>query len=55
MAATEVEAFLTTLAVEREMLQKPIESAGAGDEIALKVWDYVRRGDLVYREVETGP
>ena len=34
---------------------QPIETAGAGDEIALKVWDYVRRGDLVYREVETGP
>lgn len=34
---------------------QPIESASAGDEIALKVWDYVRRGDLVYREVETGP
>jgi translation elongation factor EF-1alpha len=33
----------------------PIESAGAGDEIALKVWDFVRRGDLVYRDVETGP
>ncbi len=30
-----------------------IDSASAGDEIALKVWDYVRRGDLVYREVET--
>ena len=34
---------------------QPIETAGVGDEIALKVWDYVRRGDLVYREVETGP
>ena len=34
---------------------QPIETAGAGDEIALKVWEYVRRGDLVYREVETGP
>ncbi len=32
-----------------------IDSASAGDEIALKVWDYVRRGDLVYREVETEP
>mgnify|MGYP001824490319 CR=1 FL=1 len=34
---------------------QPIEMASAGDEIALKVWDYVRRGDLVYKEVETGP
>ena len=34
---------------------QPIETAGAGDEIALKVWDYVRRGDLVYREIETDP
>ncbi len=33
---------------------QPIETARAGDEIALKVWDFVRRGDLVYREVETG-
>jgi translation initiation factor IF-1 len=29
-----------------------IDSARVGDEIALKVWDYVRKGDLVYREVE---
>jgi len=34
---------------------QPIETARAGDEIALKVWDYVRIDDLVYREVETGP
>ena len=55
MAASEAEAFLTTLLVERKVLWKTIETAGASDEIALKVWDYVRRGDLVYREVETGP
>jgi len=34
---------------------QPIQAANAGDEIALKVWDYVRRDDQVYREVETGP
>ena len=33
---------------------KPIETANAGDEIGLIVWVYVRRGDLVYREVKTG-
>ena len=46
MAVTEVEAFLTTLAVERKVLRKPIGTASAGDEIALKVWDFVRRDDL---------
>jgi translation elongation factor EF-1alpha len=33
---------------------QPIQAANAGDEIALKVWDYVRRDDQVYRAVETG-
>ena len=27
-----------------------IEAAGAGQEVALKVWEPVRAGDLVYKE-----
>jgi len=35
-----------------EIEHHKINSAGAGQEIALKVWDAVRKGDLVYKVVE---
>ena len=33
-----------------EVDHQKIESAGAGDTIALKVQDYVRKGDLLYKQ-----
>ena len=35
-----------------EIEHHKIQSAGAGQEVALKVWETVRNGDLVYKEVE---
>ncbi|OGO25477.1 MAG: translation elongation factor-like protein [Chloroflexi bacterium RBG_16_52_11] len=35
-----------------EIEHHKINSAGAGQEIALKVWGAVRKGDLVYKVVE---
>ncbi len=32
-----------------EIEHHKIESAGAGQEVALKTWDVVRAGDLVYK------
>lgn len=34
-----------------EIEHKKIESAGPGQEVALKVWEAVRKGDLVYKVV----
>lgn len=35
-----------------EIEHKKIQSAGPGQEVAIKVWDAVRAGDLVYKVVE---
>ena len=35
-----------------EIDHKQIDSAGGGQEIALKVWDTVRRGDLIYKVID---
>ena len=35
-----------------EIEHHKITSAQAGQEIALKVWDTVRKGDLIYKVVE---
>jgi translation elongation factor EF-1alpha len=35
-----------------EIEHHKINIAGAGQEIALKVWDAVRKGDLIYKVVE---
>ena len=35
-----------------EVEHHKINSAPAGQEIALKVWDTVRKGDLIYKVVE---
>ncbi len=35
-----------------EINHQKVESAGPGDDVALKVWDYVRRGDEVFKIVE---
>ena len=35
-----------------EIEHHKIQSAGAGQEVALKVWETVRNGDLVYKVVE---
>jgi putative protease len=34
-----------------EIEHKKIQAAGAGQEVALKVWEAVRAGDLVYKVV----
>ncbi len=36
-----------------EVNHQKIQSAGPGEEIAIKVRDYVRKGDLVYKELDT--
>jgi translation elongation factor EF-1alpha len=35
-----------------EINHQKVESAGPGDDVALKVWDYVRDGDEVFKIVE---
>jgi len=35
-----------------EINHRKIASAGPNEEVALKVWDYVRKGDFVYKIVE---
>lgn len=35
-----------------EIDHKKVDSAGPGEDVALKVWDSVRDGDLVYKVVE---
>jgi putative protease len=35
-----------------EINHQKVGSAGPGDDVALKVWDYVRKGDEVFKVVE---
>lgn len=35
-----------------EVNHRKIASAGPNEEVALKVWDYVRKGDVIYKEIE---
>ena len=37
-----------------EINHQKVESAGPGDDVALKVWDYVRDGDEVFKIVDSG-
>lgn len=35
-----------------EIDHQKVQSAGAGDDVALKVWEYVRDGDEVFKILE---
>lgn len=35
-----------------EINHQKVDHAGPGEDVALKVWDYVRKGDQVYITVE---
>jgi translation elongation factor EF-1alpha len=38
-----------------EINHRKIQAAGPGQEVALQVWDYVRRGDDVFKVLEEEP
>jgi translation elongation factor EF-1alpha len=38
-----------------EIDHRKVQSAGPEDEVALQVWDYVRKGDDVFKVLEADP